>query len=734
MVLKDQPAKLQPFLFHGVDLRWGSESKEAEGACPFCTHPTNFHVKVATGQYRCLSSYCEKSGNIYVFLNDYWAFCRETNTKDADLAALAASRGLSKGSTPKAWGFAKSTLLDEWIVIGQSAAGKIVNLYRWTEIEGKFRLLATPGCSNTLFGVHLWNKDKKEAHILEGIWDGMVYWERLGMLRAVGLRKVLTTDVTKSLRSNINVVAIAGFRGFNEQWSSLFTGFDVAVMLHSDHPKIHPITGAVGEPSGFVGMKQISGILTTSPTIRYLYWGPKGYAEDKKDGYDIRDVCAETKPVDLFAHLPLQLVPESWKDAANQPIQSKKLLTPVMCSTYKEVRNCWMKALRWTESLNEALIVALSVVVSTKQQGDQLWLRFIARPGSAKTRICDALCVSSTYCYPLGVQKGFHSGWKGEDPDEDFSLLAKTNGMTWVTKEGDTLLSSAMLSEILAQGREIYDGNSSSDWRNRKEQKVYSGLRNTWIIAGTKSLRRLNRSNLGDRFIDFVLDKPDEEEEEDILNRAASIAIRSVKASSDGTAESQLDSRLTDAYRITGGYVNWLREIGYKTLDSVEFSASAENQCKRLARFTSLMRARPDKEDDEVDHESELPTRLTSQFIRLAFCAAIVLNKQSVDDEVMKLVFKTAMSTSHGLNLRIIEMLYHASAGYDGTTISLTLRVGEASVRGACRFLHTLGVVRPYKRPNSQGRGNHRGMWELSMATRRLFRDILEYQEQGERV
>ena len=728
MSLKEQPEKFQPYLFHGVDIRYSNDGNtEACGICPFCGSNNKFYINRKTGQFTCHMSTCGKNGNIYTFLSDYWSFCNETNTRDEELQTLADERGV-RVETLRRWRVARGLLNDEWIVAGYSPKGTIVNLYRWAEIEGKNRLLATPGCSNVLFGLHLWNKNKQEAHICEGIWDAMAYWERLGMLRVAGSKMVRTTDTLNTLRTNINVVAVAGYRAFNAQWSPMFTDLSVGLLYHSDHPKLNISTGLMSEPAGYVGMKATYQALNGVKEAKIIDWGPAGYKEDAKDGYDIRDICRIVPPTKIFDHIKFIPAPQAWKLEAGEVAKESNLF-PQPCYSFKELTTSWRKALKWTDELHLALSIVLAVVTSTQQKGDQLWLRIIGPPGIAKTRLCDAICVSTKYCYPVGLQKGFHSGYKGkgEDADVDYSLIAKANCMTLVTKEGDTLLSSPMLSEILSQGRDVYDGNSSSEWRNRKDKRLYSGIRMTWIIAGTKSLRKLNRSNLGDRFIDYVINKPDENEEDDILTRAINLQIRSVRSQSDGTAENQLDPRLIEAYKLTGGYVEYLREKGPKLLEAIECPGEVVHQCKRLAQFVAFMRARPDKEEDEVDHESELPTRLSAQFTRLAYCLTVVLNKTHIDDEVMQIVLKSAMSTAHGINLVVVEYLARYTTGLDVITISEHVRLSDVAVRKACRFMHTLGIVRPYKRPNSKGKGTHRGVWELSMPMRKLYREIMEF-------
>ena len=730
MSLKDQPVKLQPFLFHGVELTWGeSADSEAEGVCPFCSKD-NLHVNMKTGQYHCKSDHCGRSGNIYTFFSDYWSLCYEQGTSEEDLRTLTAERGIKKGTSLRKWKFVKSILTGEWLVPGFSSAGKMINLYRWSEIEGKFRMLSSPNCSPALLGVHLWNKEKKKAVIMEGIWDAISYWETMGMIRLSGNKYVQTNDSSVSCRASLNIVAVPGYRSFQDTWSDLFNTKTISLMFHSDHPKPHPQTGSMCDPAGLQGMQRTYQMLNGVKDVSIIDWGPKGFAEDRKDGYDIRDICTEYTPVQVPSQIKFTSVPESWKEDKVDFDAEDKFLTPTVCTSYRDLQMTWRKALRWTDELNVTLMVILAVVTSTRQRGDQLWCRIIGPPGVAKTRICEAICVARKYAYPLGVSKGFHSGWRGEDPDEDFSILAKANNMTLVTKEGDTLLSSPMLNEILSQGRDVYDGTSSSEWRNRKSNRIYTSLRMTWVIAGTKSLRRLNRSNLGDRFIDCVITRPDQQEEDDILNRAIRSAFRATKSISDGTAETQLEPRLIDAYRATGGYVNWLRETGPSLLEQLESQECPEDvlhQCKRLAQFVALMRARRDKEDEEIDSEAELPTRLGAQFTRLAMCLTIVMNKTKLDDDVMMIVLRIAIDTAYGTNLRIIQFLSQSKYGYDAATIALSLRISETTVRKTCRFLFTLGMVRPYRKPNTQGKGNHRGMWELSRNMRQLYTEIISF-------
>jgi len=54
-----------------------------------------------------------------------------------------------------------------------------------------------------------------------------------------------------------------------------------------------------------------------------------------------------------------------------------------------------------------------------------------------------------------------------------------------------------------------------------------------------------------------------------------------------------------------------------------------------LGKFVSYMRARPSDRQDELA-EREFAARLVSQFARLAAFLCVVMNRTSVDDEVMR--------------------------------------------------------------------------------------------------
>ena len=215
-------------------------------------------------------------------------------------------------------------------------------------------------------------------------------------------------------------------------------------------------------------------------------------------------------------------IPEDWvkEEGSNNSGGDVQCLD---CTSYEDMIDAWGKALKWTDGLDCALSVMLASITSTLSVGDPLWVKIISPPSGGKSVLCEALSVNRYHVIAKSTLRGFHSGFG--DGQEDHSLISKVNGKTLVMKDGDTLLQSPNLSQILSEGRDLYDGASRTSYRN-KASKDYTGLRMTWILCGTSSLRSIDSSELGERFLDCVImDGIDEELEEEILDRVVTQAM-----------------------------------------------------------------------------------------------------------------------------------------------------------------------------------------------------------------
>lgn len=300
---KDAPDTLRPYLFHGVDLDWKPNGKEAVGECPWCGRD-KFSVKIATGLWQCFvcaEGSAKGGGNATIFVRSLHKLGLET-TKDVDYELLRVDRKLLDINTLKAWEVVKSPITGDWLIPGYSVESKVCNLYRYTPIKGKDgkvknRLLLTPTLGHQLHGMNLWKPDVDIVDICEGPWDGMALWEAMyfGGFNEDGDVSIFSSGNSR-LSDSRNVIAVPGTKTFFQSWVDLVGGKTVNLWYDSDKPKTLE-NGREVEPAGIEGVKRVSSLLFNSSnppnTLNYIKWGEEGYDPDLPDGYDIRDALSQ---------------------------------------------------------------------------------------------------------------------------------------------------------------------------------------------------------------------------------------------------------------------------------------------------------------------------------------------------------------------------------------------------------------------------------------------------------
>lgn len=724
------PATLRPYIAHGVDLQWKGNDKEATADCPFCGRE-KFSVNIATGQWRCFvcGAGNEKGGgNIYVFLRCLHEES-EKATQNSDYSTLAKDRTLEFPDTLVHWKLAKSIINSNWLVpaFGIDSKGKLVikQLYQYvySNKEQRWFLMLTPELGHQLFGIDQFDKTKGELHICEGIWNAMRYWEALRSTKSTSAGLATTGSVGSSLFASANILAVPGCQVFFDHWITWCTGRNVCLLYDSDHPKKHPRTGVTLAPAGYTGMKRtISLISQTAESMQYVKWGEGGYDPDLVSGHDVRDeltLPTVTSLQRLFDRI--EPVPEDWKSAVGVSASSGEGINPVPCNNFADLTTAWRKALKWTPGLDHALVMMLAAISSTPSIGDQIWIKVIGPASSAKTTLCEAVSVAKKYVVAKSTIRGFHSGFKLNGDGTDHSLIPQIKGKTLVTKDGDTLLQSPNLDQILSEARDLYDGTSRTHYRN-SIQNEYEGIRMTWLLCGTNSLRALDSSELGARFLDCVImERIDEDLEEDIAWRVANKADLGFSVDAEGDTARQYDPELISAMELTGGYVEWLREHANSILPEVEFSDEAKRMCVKLGKFVAYTRARPSKKQNETV-ERELSARLVSQHVRVAKCAAYVLNKTTVDYLVMERVKRLSLDTARGQTLQIIALLVdHQATGLGLKSIGIHTNRPEEHLLQMMRFLTVIGVTET----TTTVRYSSGTKWKLTPSMLGLYADIV---------
>lgn len=747
---EDVSDRLRPYVFHGVQLSSRSVmGGQATGDCPFCGRDGKFTVEVATGQWRCFvcaSGNRNGGGNGLVFTRlIHEQVSASTAQNAAKFTTFAQDRRLLSPTTLASWGVCVDPG-GTWLVPGYNPEGRLDQVYRRKHIldrgEWVWRLLPTPGIwpDGKVHALHLptgdFDPSRPNIVICEGPWDAMVLWE-----------------VWDRTPGDTNIIAVPGCNVWREEWTQLCRGKNVTLLYDSDHPReVVPGSGRVWR-AGYDGMVRVAKRLSgAAASVRWLRWGPEGYDPDRASGYDVRDHLTRTgKPGDerqvpqrgrivLLDDLRAKVedAPAEWFLAAathslNGSAGHGQSLEALACSDWKTCEDAWKTAMLWRDEMSDAMSVLLSICASTAQAGNQLFLDLIGSPGSAKTTMCRGLLVSSSCVHVENISKILSGFKKPGEGDKDCSFLARANGKTWVTCEFDTLATLPQYHELMGKIRRIFDGETSATYGNDDRDRVYTALRTPWIRAGTPKMMDHDQSQLGDRFLRFIIGDPERQEKRNI----ALAALRSERAAmlqqSNSLSGSILDEKTQRAHALTGGYVDWLRANIEERIGLLTIPEYADEHCVDLAELSADLRARPtdDKKRVESYDVRELPTRLARQNIRLASCLAVALNKSSVDAEVLRVVRKVALDTASGNSLNIVKWLCcpNPKAGYK--PYQETGGIAEAALTTWCSmvpermtkylsFLRKIDVLEPHHVNRTLT------MWRLTDRVYTLYQRILK--------
>lgn len=706
--VNEVPKTLRPYLFHGLDLGWRGK-EQATCDCPWCGREGKFVVKVETGEWRCYvcAEGSEKGGgNVYTFLR--LLHDKSDAATNGQSKALAAERRLLHAETVTYWRVVQSILTKRWLVPGYGVDGKLNQLYKYEQgPDGRMVLKATAGLHHQLHGMNLWDPRKREIYLCEGPWDAMALWEVLRSAKPdEGGGYALTANEDRSLLARANVIAVPGCSTFVEGWLPLFNGRVVHLLYDSDHPR------EKAGSAGWEGMKRVAKLLAAHQQppkeIHCVHWGEKGYDPGLQSGADVRDVLSVGGDVHgRIAALAgllerVKPIPADW--VAGRTKTAAKTggteIETVPCSRWSDLVNAWRKAMKWPEpgkGLDHALAAMLASVVSVEAIGDQLWLKIIGPPSCGKSTIAEGLIVARKFVKPVSQLTGMTSGYREtKDAGEDNSLVSLLYNMTMIITDGDTLLKSPNLPQILAQLRQIYDRNIRTQYRT-KASKDYDNLNLTVIICGTKDLKKLDSSELGERFLDVkVMDLIDDEHEDEIAWRVANRVKRNLTKPKEDQSLNLDDPLTLRAKQMTGGYVEHLRRNADELIAGVDMDEATTRQCMALAKFVAYMRAQPSKVPGATP-QRELSGRLVSQLIRLAYCLAVVLCKRVVDDEVMTRVWQVSLDTSAGPTLDLAKKMHELGReGACAGALAIYTSQTDADCVRQLWFLRSIGAVETF--------------------------------------
>lgn len=287
---QEQPECLRPYIYHGLDLQWRANDKDAVADCLYCGREGKFNVKIENGQFRCVI--CGSSGNTLVFLRKLWEVATERTTQD-QYEGLAEDRKLYHASTLREWQLAVNPLTGNWIIPGYGAKAAITGLYQYLYGKGRYRWLPTPTMGHHLWGLHLYDPAKPTVYVCEGLWDGATWWECLSLGKQGEDCLVPTANRNVSLLAEANVLIMPTASTFFESWCPWFAGKRVCFMAQNDHPKMNEVTKTMSPSASYAAMERAARMLSNEDnpplSMEVLMWGDEGHDPDMPSGYDLRD-------------------------------------------------------------------------------------------------------------------------------------------------------------------------------------------------------------------------------------------------------------------------------------------------------------------------------------------------------------------------------------------------------------------------------------------------------------
>lgn len=727
----DFPEPLRPYKFHGLDMN--VRMSQVSGDCVACGKEGKWYADPKDGMWDC--KVCGARGNVYNWIQTLWERSAHYTTAEG-LRSLAEERGILFPETLARWGVRQSVLTGEWLVPGFNDSGALMQLYRYARVPtggGRYRytLLGTPTLNAGLFNVHnlmvkggvngksgngkdAKARDYKELWYCEGPWDGMVLEEVLARCKRSGDGLTVTGTQAMSMRSEIGVVAVPGANTFLPGWAKLGGGKKVVFAYDNDHDRPHPQTREMLEGAALAGIKRAACVYAVASTpatsLSYVSWGMDAqWTKSLNNGFDLRDLFKGAD--DVRGRIPLlqellnnrATIPQEWIQGAKAVGGGvgETLLRPLPCTTWKELRDAWRKAMNWTTGLERALVCMLACGCGIEMPGEQLWMNFISPPSTGKTTLIEGVSVDRAHVTPKDTFTALFSGYQTDkEGTENQSLLLEFKGKMLAIKDADTIIQHPNRAQIMSQFRALFDRAVRVKYNNMMSIDV-NDCNTAVVFCGTPSLaQHIDESDLGQRFITCCIMKEVDSESEEAINDKIfwhwqAQMEHSPVANGDGSETPEKRK----AKRLTGGYLEHLCKM-LKSGDKRSFVRIPDyirTDLNVFARFTSFFRCRPSKLTG--GGQRELSARLMQQYSKLAYCIALVYGKDEIDDFVMGEVRKVVLDTSDGWSLNVAKYLYEQcsrEAGSEPQAVAVAVRETDEKCRTHLAFLSKIRVVEKF--------------------------------------
>ena len=650
--------KLAIFKFHGIDCSRTAGSQVIT-ECFMCGGSKLF-INPKTGQYDCKN--CGEKGNEHTFLLKYHLEGVITRTPK-DVGKITRLRQpISKEQIEEHQLWISHTG-EVMIPVGLSDKS-LKNLRKWSP---KTKVLYSTPDRCTLFYVQRYSEGP--IVITEGEWDGLA------------LQRLIQKA---NYEEDITIVAAPGANTFKDTWVSEFQGREVWLIYDNDHDKVRP-NGSTFNP-GKDGMEKVADKLKGVATkIKTIDWSLIKHTDVTADGYDIRDYAIsaiEKKRVKYYVQRLFESCVVSEVSAS--------VIKPNDRTDFQSVIDDFNEVYEFTSCFVDALVCAMSTIISLRVEGCPVWFFIVGPASSGKTTIIEVFEELHRFTEHLSKLTGtaLVSGAKlesGEDP----SMLPKLRDKSLFVKDFTAVLTmnAGDKENLFGMFRDIYDGRYTQPYGTgtvRHYEDLYMG-----VCAGvTQVINGENRSSLGERFLKInLLDKG--------FNQHAHIA----------RALSNVGNKKVDKKFLQASINGFIEHLDKKyPVDKPEtYPKFPQEWCGEdgrmvaLSMLTATLRttiARGYGRDIGYRTDAEFGSRLAVQLKKLGIAASMIYQLDKADERVYDLLKKVALDTCTGWNQDIMKILArNQESGYTSSEISEIINLHPNQVKKILEDALQLNIV-----------------------------------------